>query len=75
MTTRLITQTLSRQSPTDIMDEALDGEEVSFRLPWEVKRDKLGHLETVDSKVGDWSSDSRLFALFSIEVESLILPP
>lgn len=46
-----MTLTLTRQSPADIGEAALDGGEVTFQIPSEVKKDKLGQKDVVNTKV------------------------
>lgn len=46
-----MTMTVRRQSPSEIDDAALDGGEVTFQLPPEVKKEKLEQLDAVDTKV------------------------
>ena len=43
--------TVRRQSPSEIDDAALDGGEVTFQLPPEVKKEKLEQLDAVNTKV------------------------
>ena len=47
----LMKLTLTRQSPNDIDDAALDGGEVIFQIPPEVKKDNLGAFDAVNTKV------------------------
>lgn len=47
----LMKLTLTRQSPNDIDDAALDGGEVTFQIPSEVKKDNLGAFDAVNTKV------------------------
>ena len=46
-----MTLTLTCQSPIDIGDAALDGGEVTFQIPPEVKKNKLGQVNEVNTKV------------------------
>ena len=57
MTSGLMTLTLTRQSPTDIGEAALDGGKVTFQIPSEVKKDKLGQKDVVNTKVSGVSQD------------------
>ena len=57
MTSGLMTLTLTRQSPTDIGEAALDGGEVTFQIPSEVKKDKIGKKDVVNTKVSRVSQD------------------
>lgn len=47
----LMKLTLTRQSPSDINDAALNGGEVTFQIPHEVKKDKLSSFNAVNTKV------------------------
>ncbi len=51
VTSGLMKFTLTRQFPSDIDDAALDGGEVTFQCPREVKKDKLEQFDTVNTKV------------------------
>jgi len=63
VTSSLMTLKVTRQSPSDIEDAALDGGEVTFQLPPRVKKDKLNHLDAVNTKV---SVNPSLFAFAHI---------
>ncbi|PFX17783.1 Polycystic kidney disease protein 1-like 2 [Stylophora pistillata] len=47
----LMKMTLTRQSPSDINDAALNGGVVTFKIPEELKKDRLGAFNTVNTKV------------------------
>ncbi|XP_068716630.1 polycystin-1-like protein 2 [Montipora capricornis] len=51
VTSGLMTLTVTRQSPRDITNAALNGEKVNFQIPSEVKNVKLGQVAVVNTKV------------------------
>lgn len=62
----LMKLTLTHQSSSDINDAALDGGEVTFHFPPEVKKGKLEQSDTVNTKVSSNSSIIILFYMIEI---------
>ena len=60
--------TLARQSPSDIDNATLDGEEVTFQFPWNVTKDRLKQFDTVNTKV---SLDLSIL-LFSYDIKTIL---
>ena len=60
VTSGLMKLTLTRQSPSDIDGAALDGGEVTFQFPPEVKKEKLLKFDTVNTKVSSISRSAIL---------------
>ena len=62
----LMKMTLTRQSPSDINDAALNGGVVTFKIPEELKKDRLGAFNTVNTKVScktiqhNWCANMRV---------------